>query len=254
MIGEGRRTAPQTSPVTAAQTEVLDETAPQASPAPQTDGRLDDHAYQDKIDRQILIGSVLIGTWLLEIPGIYLLVKAYRLHRTGKAEGRILTPATITIVAMLCLIDAWLNYLYWGLDLFFAHDTVLLKTAFNSVGRLWDGAYYLGFNTTPAGGLAISSEKAFEIASVLLMYPLRIVSAYGFMKMRRWGLNYMLVTSWMYTFFWVMYLSLLAYHFQWRFPNTAWGVLGWWIMDIWYLYPILLVPYLHILNRRRFAD
>ena len=254
MIGEGRRTAPQPASSAATDAEVLDQSAPASRPAPQADGHLDDRQYQNKIDRQVLIGAILIGTWILVIPGIYLLVRAYRLYRTGKAEGRTLTPGVITIIAMLCLIDGWLNYLYWGLDLFFGHDTILLKTSFNSVGRLWDGAYYLGFNTTPAGGLAIAPEKAFEIASVLLMYPMRIVAAYGFMKMRRWGLNYMLISSWMYTFFWIMYLAVLAYMFQWRFPPTAWGNLGWWAMDIWYLYPMLLVPYLHVLNRRRWAD
>lgn len=254
MIGEGRRTAPQPAPIAAAETEVLEQSAPQAQPAPQPAGLLDDRQYQDKIDRQILIGSVLIGTWILVIPGIYLLVKAYRLFKAGKLEGRSLTPAGITLVAMLCLIDGWLNYLYWGADLFFAHDTMLIKTALNSVGKLWDGAYYLGYNTTAAGGLAVASEKGFEIVSVLVMYPLRIVAAYGFMKMRRWGLTYMLVSSWMYTFFWVMYLAVLTHQFNWRFPDTAWGIVGWWIMDIWYLYPMLLVPYLHVLNRRRFAD
>jgi hypothetical protein len=205
---------------------------------------------QSRIDRILLAAALCVGTWVLALPGIALIVRAVSLHRKGSARGLVLRNGAITIVAFLCLVDGLLNYLYWGADLLFAHDTVLVHTMLTSVGRLWDGAYYLGFNATAPGGVGISSEKGFEVVSVLLMYPMRIVAAYGFMKMKRWGLQFMIVSAWMYVFFWICYIATLTHEFSWRFSYTAWGILGWWIMDIWYLYPMVLVPFLHSLDRR----
>lgn len=150
---------------------------------------------QKIIDRWLLWGAMLTGTFVLAIPGVLMLVYAVYLTRKARAHGRAIRPDIITIIGIVCIVDAAINWLMWGIDFFPAHDTELGKTLFNGFGRLWDGAYYLGYNSTAAGGTGISSEKAFEFCGTLMMYPMRIVAGWGFLKMKRWGFQYMMVAS-----------------------------------------------------------
>src|SRR2546421_10871838 len=135
-----------------------------------------DQQVQDTIDRWLISGALLAGSLVGAIPGLLMLVKGYGLTKRAQREGRAVRPDIITIIGLVCLVDASLNWLMWGWDLFPVHDLAPIKTLYNGFGRLWDGGYYLGHNTTALGGTGVVSEKSWEVASILVMYPMRIVA------------------------------------------------------------------------------
>src|SRR5690348_8715632 len=135
---------------------------PPSAGAPKDLADVCDLPWQKKIDRYLLVGSLLCGTMVFAFPGLFVLWKAYKLHKEGLARGEQLRPAIISVVAVTSLVDAFVNFLIWGVDLFPTHDTVLGHTMFTGMGRLFDGVYYLGYNTTAMGGTGVASEKALE--------------------------------------------------------------------------------------------
>ena len=213
-----------------------------------------DKEIQDRIDRLLFSGAALVGTWFLAIPGLVLLGKAYRLTKRAQALGRATRPNIITIIGLVCMVDAAANLLLWGIDLFPTHDTVLGKTLYNGIGRLWDGAYYLGYNQSAMGGTSVVSEKSWEVTAVFVMYPMRVIAGYGFLKMKRWGFQYFMVSAWLYVMFWVGYMTQFSHQVSWRFVHTSWGTAGWWLIDILYYTPFLMIPYLHTVNRELWSD
>ncbi|HVW34334.1 MAG TPA: hypothetical protein VHL53_17505 [Acidimicrobiia bacterium] len=218
------------------------------------DERMTDAAYQSRIDVYILVGAILMGSMVLAAPGLVVMAYAWKLHRAGVADGRRLRPVIISIVAVTCLVDAAVNFLIWSADLLPVHDTVLGHTLYTGFGRLYDGAYYLGYNTTALGGTAIPSEKGLEFAGCLLLYPMRLVAAWGFMRMKKWGFQYLVVNTWMYVFFWMTYIGAFSMEFQWRFPFTVGGVALLWGLYIWFIYPFFMIPYLATVNRDLWTD
>ena len=213
-----------------------------------------DEEVQNRIDRWLLAGCILCGTFIFAIPGFLIFLKSYRMIRQAKAEGRVVRPDIITIIGVTCLVDAAINWLMWCVDFFPAHDTVLGRTLFTGFGRLWDGAYYLGYDTTAVGGTAVSSEKSWEFMGVLIMYPMRLVSGWGFLKMKRWGFQFFLISAYLYAAWWIGYVYQFTHQFDWRMTHTAWGAIGWWLIDGIYLTPFLMIPYLHTVNRELWSD
>lgn len=213
-----------------------------------------DTGLQDRIDRWLVGGCLLIGTFVLAPIGLLLVWRGFALHREARRNGAVLRPGIITVLAIICIVDAAINYLMWCIDFFPAHDTVLGQSLMTGFGRLWDGAYYLGYNTTALGGTAIPTEKALEFAGCLILYPMRLVAAWGFMRMKKWGFQYLVVNTWMYVFFWVTYIAAFSIEFQWRFPFTAGGVALLWGLYIWFIYPFFMIPYLATVNRDLWKD
>lgn len=211
-------------------------------------------AVQQDIDRWILLGCVVTGTFILGIPGLAILGYALVKIRRAEKEGIALRPHAVTILGFCCLMDAGLNYIFWSLDLLPTHDSALMQTLANGVGRLFDGAYYLGYNKTAWGGTALASEKSWEICGTLVMYPMRIAAGWGFLKMKRWGYQFFLVSAWIYAFFWVGYAANMVNAFPYRFAYTQFGMTAWWIIDIIYATPFLMIPYLHTVNRELWSE
>jgi hypothetical protein len=209
---------------------------------------------QQEIDRYLLWGCVLCGTMIMGILGVPFLVRAYRLHRRALAEGRVVRPTLVTVVGAIVLIDAVLNILMWGVDWLPAHDASVVRNMMTNGGRLTDAGYFLGYNTTPLGGTSITTEKAFQFAGMLVLYPMRVAAVWGFLKMKRWGLQYLIVNSWIYLFFLIAYVAAFTLEFGWRFPNTGFGIVGWWIINIPYFYAFLILPYLFTVDREAWLD
>jgi hypothetical protein len=86
------------------------------------------------------------------------------------------------------------------------------------------------------------------------MYPMRIAAAWAFIKMKRWGLQMMIVTSWMYVAFWMAYVANLYQDFDARMGASDWGNLGIWFILIVYATPFVILPYLYTVNKELFAD
>jgi hypothetical protein len=224
-----------------------------ASPATLSEQEARDQ-LQSRIDRFLLIGSIACGSMVFAIPGLFVLAYAYKLHRQGLAAGFNMRPVIISILGVCCLVDASVNFLIWMVDLLPTHSTVLGHTLYTGMGRLWDGNYYLGYSSTKLGGTAVDSEKALEFCGAFLLYPMRLVAGWGFIKMKKWGYQYLLVNTWLYVFFWFAYIGTFVTEFHYRFPYSAWGVTGIWIMYIWFIYPFFMIPYLHTVNRDLWKD
>lgn len=227
-------------------------TLPQEAAAPQA--AVSDTQYQKQVDRWTVAGAIVAGTFVLGLPGLLLLGYAYRLHKKGVAEGRQLRPIMVTLIAILTIIDVGVNFLVWGLDTFPTHDTFIGKSIIILFGKLTDGAYYLGLNKASIGGAFLPSEKAYQIAAVTMLYPMRLGAAIGFLKMKRWGFQFLVVTTWMYAFFWVGYLIQISLQFEIRLGTTLFGLTGYIVANVPYMYPFLLIPYLHTVNRELWSE
>jgi len=100
------------------------------------------------------------------------------------------------------------------------------------------------------GGVSVPVEKAVQVASVLLVMPMRAAAAWGLLKMKRWGLQWSILGNWLYLCLWMIYATGMALQFDLRFGTSDLGVLGFWLFGgIPYLVPIVLLPYLHTVNR-----
>ena len=207
-----------------------------------------------KADRVLFIGIVLGGSWILgPIALPFLLYAVYLMNKAQKA-GKLYRPWSVTIIGSFVLIDASINYFGWGTDLLWSHDTTPMQTLWPGYGKLVDGGYYIDYNGGPVGGLSSPTEKTLEFLGVLVMYPMRIMACWAFLKMKRWGLQMMIVTSWIYVAFWVGYVANLYQDFDGRMGASDWGNAGIWFILIVYATPFVILPYLYTVNKELFAD
>jgi hypothetical protein len=49
------------------------------------------------------------------------------------------------------------------------------------------------------------------------------------------------------------YLVNMLANFPDRFGASVFGVIGWWVFDIWYMTPFVLLPWLYALDKRRWC-
>jgi len=213
-----------------------------------------EHPLMRKADRLLFVGIVLGGSWILGPIAIPFLVAALLLMNKAQKSGVLYRPWSVTLIGSFVLIDASVNYFGWGTDLLWSHDTTPMQTLWPGYGKLVDGAYYIDYNGGPLGGLSNYSEKTLEVFGVLVMYPMRIAAAWAFIKMKRWGLQMMIVTSWMYVGFWVAYVANLYQDYDARIAASDFGNIGIWFILMVYATPFCIMPYLYTVNRELFAD
>ncbi|MEB4212162.1 hypothetical protein [Mycobacterium sp. 94-17] len=203
----------------------------------------------DRADRWLLAGTLCCGSIVLAPAGlVLLLIGTVKLHR-ARSLGWV-RPLAVTLIAVFALVDGGINWLGWSLDVF-AHDTHVLRAMSTGFGKMIDGGYYWNYNSTHIGGTFDRAEKAMALFSVLCIFPARMAAAWAFLKLRRWGLRWMIITGWAYVFLWVGYLANLMMNFPHRFGNTLYGVTGWWVFDIFYMTPFIQLPWLYALDKRR---
>jgi len=214
-----------------------------------------DHAknLQQRADRYCLIGSAIIGTIIFGIFGLPFFLYGIWLLKKGEQAGLPVRPFLMTFVGYLVLVDGFLNSLGWIIDTFASHS-LLVKTAIPGWGLLLDGGYAWQYNDLWVGGTAAPGEKAWEIASVFILFPIRIVAAWGFLQGKRWGLQWLVISCWIGLFAWVGYMFNMTVYWNVRFSDVAAPVWGWWLYDIWYVTPFILIPYLYTINKELFSD
>ena len=213
-----------------------------------------ENALMKRADRFLIAGICIAGTWAFGPLSIPFLIIAFKLMNQAQREGKLTRPWAVTILASWCLIDASINFIFWGTDLFMAHDTTLLKTLWSGYAKLFDGAYYIDYNSTALGGTANVSEKAMEFMGVLFVLPMRMVAAWGFLKMKRWGLQAMVMTSYMWLALWMTYIFQMYLAFNARQGASLFGVTGQWALFIPFATPFVILPYLYTINREQFTE
>lgn len=208
-----------------------------------------------RADLFFYFGCLLCGTWVLGAIGAPILLYGMYLLRQAELRGEAIRPWSITIVGGLMLVDASVNFLAWGLDLLPAHYSMLGRSLWIDYGMFADGGYALHYNTSTVGGVAVPVEKSVQIGMVLMAMPIKIAAAWGLLHMKRWGLQWSIIGNWLYMICWVIYAPGMSLQFETRFGTSEFGVLGFWLMGgIPFLGPLVLLPYLHTVNRELWSE
>ena len=207
-------------------------------------------AMAERGDRWFISGCIVCGTWILGPIGVVILLYGMLLMRRAQQRGADIRSWGITLIGGFILVDTSVNFFAWGMDFFPAHDSVLGRSLWMGYGQLVDGAYMYGYNTKALGGVADNGEKAVQLGMVLMGMPIKMVAAYGFLKMKQWGLQWTLISYWMYFAFWMIYLTNMLEDFPLRFGSSEFGVIGFWLLvNVPFLGPLVLLPYLHTVRR-----
>jgi len=208
---------------------------------------------QKRADRHLIIGSVLIGTMLLGLFGLPFFLYGLWLLYKAEREGLPVRPTIMTFLGYLVLVDGAMNTLGAMIDVL-ANHSLIVRTFIMGTGLVFDAGYFWQYNTLLLGGASAPGEKAFEVANGVVLFPMRIVAAWGFLNMKRWGLQWMVITCWMGVYAWVAYMWNITTYSEMRFTDVLAPVWGWWLYNIWYVTPFIVMPYLYTINREMFTD
>jgi hypothetical protein len=220
--------------------------------------QFDDHEArsrdaQRQADKWLISGSLLIGTAVLGIFGLPLFLRGLWLLRKAHRDGLSVRPMIVTLIGYLVIIDAAINTVGWALDVV-ANHSLLARVLLNGWGYFFDAGYFWHYNELWLGGAAGPGEKAMEVGMILTVFTMRIAAGIGFLQMKRWGHQWMIVTCWMGVLIWTLYVFNMTMYADVRYAGTIFPVVGWWLYDIFYITPFLAIPYLHTVNREIFSD
>jgi hypothetical protein len=217
---------------------------------PAEDDALNPTPLSAKADRWLLAGALCCGTVILGPLGLILIGVSLVKLRAARRLGEQARPMAVTVFGIFALVDAAINFVGWSLAIY-AQSTHMLQVMSWGFGRMIDGGYYYEYGSGWLGGLADPAEKSLAIISVIMIFPARMTAAWAFIKLKRWGLRWMILTGWAYILLWIAYLTNLLLNFPDRLGITLYGVTGWWVFNIFYMTPFLTLPWLYALNQRR---
>jgi hypothetical protein len=218
----------------------------------------DDHQERSRqvqwqADKWLMAGSFFMGTAILGLIGLPLFLRGLVLQIRAHKAGLSIRPTIVTLIGYLVIIDSALNSFGWALDLM-ANHTLLARVFLMSWGNMFDAGYFWHYNELWIGGASAPGEKAFEIALLPIVFCMRMAAAIGFLQMKRWGQQWLIVTCWFGVVIWVGYVANMTIFADLRYAGVVFPVIGWWLYDIFYITPFLAIPYLHTVNREIFTD
>jgi hypothetical protein len=219
---------------------------------------LDDHYEQSRqaqrqADLWLMSGTILMGTLVLGPLGFPLFLRGLSLQIKAQQVGLAVRPVIVTLIGYLVAIDAALNSFGWALDMI-AHHSLLNRVVLTAWGNMFDAGYFWHYNEIWLGGASAPGEKAWEIALLPIVFSMRLAAAIGFLQMKRWGHQWLIVTCWFGVVIWIGYVANMTIYADVRYANTVFPVIGWWLYDIFYITPFLAIPSLHTVNREIFSD
>jgi hypothetical protein len=190
---------------------------------------------QRQADKWLISGSILIGTAALGIFGLPLFLRGVWLLRRGQRDGLSVRPMLVTLLGYLVIIDAAINAVGWALDMV-ANHTLLARVLLTGWGNMFDAGYFWRFNELWIGGAAGPGEKGWEIGLIFTVFTMRIAAAIGFLQMKRWGHQWMIITCWMGVVIWCAYVFNMTMYADVRFAGVVLPVIGWWLSGTWARY------------------
>lgn len=222
-------------------------------------------------DLLFYVGCLVCGTWILGVIGAPILLYGMYKLRQAQRQGATVRPWSITIVGGLILVDASVNYLAWGLDWLPSHYSYIVRSLWINYGMFGDGGYAVFYNlpanpsfdlpyswnsaTYTLGGVSVAAEKAVQLVFMILVMPIRAAAAWGLLHMKRWGLQWSIIGNWLYLTVWAVYCPLFMFTYDLRFGTSELGVLGFWLIGgLPFLGPLVLLPYLHTVNRELWSE
>lgn len=217
---------------------------------PANDGAVSATPLSDNADKWLLAGALCCGTVILGPFGLILIAVSLVKLRSARRLGEHSRPMAVTVFGIFALVDAAINFVGWSLAIY-AQSTHMLQVMSWGFGRMVDGGYYHDYGSGWLGGLADPAEKSLAIVSVIMIFPARMAAAWAFIRLKRWGLRWMILTGWAYILLWIAYLTNLLLSFPDRLGITLYGITGWWVFNIFYMTPFLTLPWMYALNRRR---
>lgn len=202
-------------------------------------------------ERWTKIGVFFVGSILLGPIGIPFLVYGALYLRRAQMAGYHARPWHVTAIGASAIIAAGGNFLGWSLDMF-AGRTGVYENFFAGFGRMFNAAYFLDINTTYLGGTAAPGEKSYIIMAVFMLWPMRLVAAWGFLQGQRWSFHFMKVTAWASAIFYFGWIANMAVHFDHYLGAEAaplYGVIGWWIyITPWLMEPVIMLLYFYTVD------
>ena len=220
------------------------------SPTPDDD---ESRQAQRQADRWLITGTMLMGTMFIGFVGLPFFLRGVWLQRRAQKAGLSVRPIIVTLIGYLVILDAALNSLGWSLDLL-ANHTLLNRTIITAWGNMFDGGYFWHYNELSIGGAGAPGEKAWEVALILTVFTMRIAAGIGFLQMKRWGHQWLIITCWFGIVIWIGYTFNMTMYADIRYAGVVFPVVGWWLYDIFYITPFLAIPYLHSVNREIFSE
>jgi hypothetical protein len=208
---------------------------------------------QRQADRWLIAGTLLMGTFSFGFVGLPFFLRGVWLQRTAQKTGLSVRPIIVTLIGYLVILDSALNSIGWSLDLF-ANHTLLNRILLTAWGNMFDAGYFWHYNELWIGGAAAPGEKSWEVALILTVFTMRIAAAIGFLQMKRWGHQWLIITCWFGIVIWIGYTFNMTMYADVRYAGVVFPVIGWWLYDIFYITPFLAIPYLHSVNREIFSD
>jgi hypothetical protein len=218
----------------------------------------DEHAdaskrAQREADKWLISGTILMGTAVLGIFGLPLFLRGLSLLRKAQREGLSVRPIIVTLIGYMVMLDAALNTFGWAIDLL-ANHTFASRIFLPTWGNMFDAGYFWHYNNLPVGGASAPGEKAWEVLGIFVVFPMRIAACIGFLQMKRWGHQWLILTCWTGVLMWVGYVANMTMYADIRFSHVVFPVVGWWLYDIFYITPFVSLPYLHTVNREIFSE
>lgn len=215
-------------------------------------------AVQKDADKWLLAGSIGMGSMIFGLIGLPMFL--YGLHKMNNAAkaGYTVRPILVNIIGYVVIIDAAINVFGWGLDLV-ANHSLIGRVVWLAWGNFIDGGYFWHYNDLATGGWEIGGasapgEKSYEVMCICTVFTMRIAAAIGFLQMKRWGQQWLIVTCWMGVVIWTGYCFNMLMYADVRYAGTVFPVIGWWAFDIFYITPFVAIPYLHTVNRELFSE
>jgi hypothetical protein len=208
---------------------------------------------QRRADKWMIAGTFFMGTAILGLIGLPLFIRGMLLQISAQKKGLSVRPTIVTLIGYLVIIDAALNSFGWALDMI-ANHTLLARVFLMAWGNLFDAGYFWHYNELWIGGATAPGEKSWEIALLPIVFSMRLAAGIGFLQMKRWGQQWLVVTCWFGIVAWAGYIANMTIFADVRYTGVVFPVIGWWLYDIFYITPFLAIPYLHSVNREIFSD
>jgi len=211
------------------------------------------HQAQRQADHWLIAGTILMGTAILGLLGLPLFLYGLSLQRKAQRSGLSVRPIIVTLIGYMVMLDAALNTFGWAIDLL-ANHTLVARIFLPTWGNMFDAGYFWHYNQLAVGGASAPGEKAWEVLGIFVVFPMRIAACIGFLQMKRWGHQWMVVTCWTGVLMWFGYVANMTMYADIRYYHVVFPVIGWWLYDIFYITPFVALPYLHTVNREIFTD
>jgi len=208
---------------------------------------------QRQADKWMIWGAILMTTAVFGPIGFPLFIRGMMLQSKAQRAGLTVRPLICTLIGYLVIMDSGLNSMGWSLDMI-ANHSIITRTLVTAWGNMFDSAYFWHYNELWIGGTGMLGEKSWEFGLIPTVFCMRIAAAIGFLKMKRWGHQWLIVTCWMGVIYWVGYVANMTVFADLRYNHVVFPVIGWWLYDIFYITPFLAIPYLHTVNREIFTD